>query len=86
MYNYIIGIDDELWDVIEDEPEFEVEEAMVTDKKTLIVTQKNIYKNHHKVKVIIVEALPHAKYAKIRDRSTAKSIFESLCSTYEGNQ
>lgn len=30
--------------------------------------------------------LPHSKYTKIVDKSTAKSIFESLCSTYEGNQ
>jgi hypothetical protein len=38
------------------------------------------------VRGILVEALPHAEYMKIGDRSTAKSIFESLCSTYEGNQ
>lgn len=26
------------------------------------------------------------KYTKIVDKSTSKSIFESLCSTYEGNK
>jgi len=33
-----------------------------------------------------VEALPHAEYMKVGDRSTVKNHFESLCSTYEGNQ
>jgi hypothetical protein len=35
---------------------------------------------------ILVEALPHDEYMKVGDISIAKSIFESLCSTYEGNQ
>jgi len=33
-----------------------------------------------------VRALPHSEYTKIVDMSTAKTIFESLCSIYEGNQ
>jgi len=59
---------------------------MVADRKKLTATQKKIYKKHHKVRGILVEALPHAEYMKIRDKSTAKSVFESLCSTYEGKQ
>jgi hypothetical protein len=44
MYGYIIWIDDELWDVIEDGPDFEIgEEGMVTNRKKLTATQKNIY-------------------------------------------
>ena len=35
---------------------------------------------------IFVDALPHSKYTKIVNRSTAKSIFESMYSTYEGNK
>jgi len=58
---------------------------MVTDRKKLTTTQKKIYKKNHRVRGILVEALPHAEYMKIGDKSTAKSIFESLCSTYEGN-
>jgi len=38
------------------------------------------------VRGILVDALPHSKYRKIVNRSTAKSIFESLHSTYEGNK
>lgn len=32
-----------------------------------------------------MESLPHPGYIKIIDKSTAKTIFESLCATYEGN-
>jgi len=39
MYSYIIGIDDELWNVIEDGPGFEVEEVgMVIDRKKMTTT------------------------------------------------
>lgn len=34
----------------------------------------------------MVNNLPFPKYTKIVEKSTAKSIFDSLCSTYEGNQ
>jgi len=34
----------------------------------------------------LVEAIPHSEYTKIVDKSTSKSIFESLRSAYEGNQ
>jgi hypothetical protein len=52
----------------------------------LTPAQRKIYKKHHRVRGILVDALPHAKYIEIVDRSTAKSIFESLCYTHEGNQ
>lgn len=59
---------------------------MLTDRKKSTATQKKIYKKHHRVRGILVEVLPHTEYTKIGDRSTGKSIFESLYSTYEGNQ
>lgn len=34
----------------------------------------------------MIEVIPHSKYIKIIDKSTAKTIFESLCSTYDVNQ
>lgn len=59
---------------------------MVKDKKNLTPAQKKIYRKHHKVRGILIEALPHYEYIKIIDKSTVKTIFESLCSAYEGNQ
>jgi hypothetical protein len=45
-----------------------------------------INRKHHKVRGILVDSLPHSEYTKIVNISSNKSIFESLCSTYEGNQ
>ena len=87
MYTYIIGLDDELWDILEDGIDIVVDNVgMVADRKTLTPAQKKIYRKHHRVRGILVDALPHTEYLKIINKSTAKTIFESLCSTYQGNQ
>ena len=49
-------------------------------------TQNKIYKKHHIAHGILVETLPFLDYTKIIDKSTGKSIFDSLCATNEGNQ
>ena len=84
MYTRIIGLYDELW---EDGTNFEVDGVgMVTNRNNLTPAQKKVYIRYHRVRVILVESLPYSDYIKIIDKSTAKTIFESLCSTYEGNQ
>lgn len=87
MYTYIIGLDDELWDILEDDINIEFNGVgMVTDRKNLIPTYKKIYRKHNRVRGIVIEALPHSEYIKIINKSTAKTIFKSLCSTYKWNQ
>lgn len=61
------------------------EEGVVADRRSMTVIQNKMYKKHHRVHGILVEALPHVEYMKIGIRSTGKSIFKSLCSTYEEN-
>ena len=86
MYTYIISLDDEMWDILEDGIDFQVNDVgMVSDRKSLTPNHKNIYRKHHRVIGIIVDAFPRSKYIKIIDKSTAKTIFKSLCATYEGN-
>jgi hypothetical protein len=34
----------------------------------------------------MTSALTHAKFLKIVDKSSTKTIWDSLCSTYEGNK
>jgi len=85
MYNHIIDVDDELWDITENGVSFQVDiKGMLLDRKSLIDAQKKIYRNHHRVRGILVEALPHLECTKIVDISTVKSIFESHCSTSKG--
>jgi hypothetical protein len=58
MYNHIIRVYDELWDIIDDGVDFPVDvEGMVVDKKGLTETHRKIYVKHHKVRGILVEFL-----------------------------
>src|SRR4030067_3186383 len=87
LYSHIIGIDDELLDIIEDGIDIEVDdEGKCADRKKLTDEQKKVYKKHHKVRGIMCDAIPHEEFMKISNKSSAKTIFESLCSSYEGNQ
>lgn len=87
MYTHIIGLDDELWDILEHVIDIKVNGVgMVSDIKSLTPSQKKIYRKHHRVRGILVDDLPHYEYIKIIDKFIAKTIFKSLCATYEGNQ
>lgn len=87
MYTHITSLDDELWDILEDDIDILVNGVgMVTDRKSLTPAQKNNNMKHHEVRGILVDALPHSEYIKIIDKSTSRTIFESQCATNEGNQ
>lgn len=87
MYTHIIDLDDQLYDILDDGIDIVVDGVgMLADRKSLTHAQKKIYRKHHRVRRILVDALPHSEYLKILNKSSAKTIFESLCATYEGNQ
>src|ERR1044072_9457971 len=46
---------------------------------------KKTFKNHHKARTILLNAISYAEYEKITNKETAKSIFDSLQVTHEGN-
>lgn len=60
--------------------------GVVADRKILTPDHKKTYRKHHRGKGILFEALPYSEYIKIIYKFIAKTIFETLCSTYEGNQ
>ena len=78
MYSHIIEMDEELWDILE--------EGVALDRKAHTTEQKKLSKKHHLIRRILVAALPHKEYLKMSDKSTAKAMFTSLCSIYEGNK
>ncbi|KEH32849.1 hypothetical protein MTR_3g408370 [Medicago truncatula] len=87
MYSHIIGINEELWDILEDDVDLTLdEEGVAIDRKKHNVAQKKLYKKHHKIRGILVVALPHKEYLKMSEKSTTKVMFKSLCSNYEGNK
>jgi len=87
-YSYIMGLYDELWDVLEDGVGDLAldEERVVIDRKKHTLSQKKLYNKHHKIKGILVAALPRTEYLKMGDKSTAKAMFASLCANYEGSK
>jgi len=88
MYSLIMGLDEELWVVLEDgvgDLALDQEEASI-DRKKHTPAQKKLYKKHHKIIGILVAALPRTEYLKMSDKSTAKVMFASLCANYEGSK
>jgi len=57
-----MGLDEELWDILEDGVGDLVldEEGAAADKKKHTLSQKKIYKKHHKIKGSLVLAIPRA--------------------------
>src|ERR1044072_798017 len=47
--------------------------------------QKKSFKDHHKARTILLNAISYNEYEKITNKETAKSIYDSLQMTHEGN-
>jgi len=90
IYHYINGIDDELWDLIEEGVSIDGigpdGKITLAQKRALSTANKKIFSKHNKVKNIMMSAISHDEYTKIMDRSTAKAMYDSLCATYDGNK
>ncbi|MCI33286.1 aspartyl-tRNA synthetase, partial [Trifolium medium] len=90
IYSHVNGIDDELWDLVEEGVKIENLDddgkLTITRKKALLVADRKIYNKHHKVRDIIIGAITNDEYERITDKSTAKHMYDSLCSTYDGNE
>ena len=88
FYSYIRGLDEELWDILDDgvgDLDLD-EEGVAVDRKKHTLVQKKMYKKHHKIRGSLVSAIPRAEYMKMSDKSTAKAMFASLCANYEGSK
>ena len=88
FYNYVMGLDEELWDILEDDVGDLVldEEGAVIDRKKHTPAQKKLYKKHHTIRGSLVTAIPKVEYMKMSDKSIAKAMFSSLCVNYEGSK
>ena len=86
MYSHIIGGDYDLWDMVEEGVTFENMdgEGVVSyeNRKSFTPDQKKEYKKHHLVKGMMTNGISHDEYLKIVNKTTAKSIWESLKSKY----
>ena len=82
-----MGLDEALWDILEDGVGDLVldEEGAAIDTKKHTPEQKKLYKKHHKIRGSLVTVIPKAEYMKMSDKSTAKAMFAFLCANYEGS-
>jgi len=88
MYIHIMGLDEELWDILEDGVGNLVldEEGVAVDRNKHTPAQKKLYKKYHKIRGILVASIPRTEYMKMSDKSTAKAMFASLCANFEGSK
>jgi len=88
FYSYVMSLDEELWDILEDGVGDLVldEEGAAIDRKKHTPAPKKLYKKHHTFRGSLVTAIPKAEYMKMSDKSTAKAMFASLCANYEGSK
>ncbi|CAJ2647317.1 unnamed protein product [Trifolium pratense] len=90
LYSNITAIDNELWDLVELGVTFEnLNEhgrLPIVERRLLTPTNLKIYNKHHRAKDIVIGAIRHEDYLRIENKSSAKSIFDSMCATYDGNE
>src|SRR3954464_7069640 len=86
LESYFLGLDVDLWDLLMDGYKHPVNASGVKlTRQEMDDDQKKLFKNHHKCKTILLNAISHAEYEKISNRETAHDIYESLKMTHEGN-
>ncbi|MCI33519.1 aspartyl-tRNA synthetase, partial [Trifolium medium] len=86
LYSHIMGIDVDLWDIVEENIQFQNMDAdgviSSANRKALMNEENELYKKHHKAKSILVNSISYLEYLKISDKSSAKSLWDFMCSTY----
>ena len=75
FYSYVLGLDEELWDILECGDLVLDEEGTAINRKKHTPEQKKLYKKHHKIRGSLVTTIPKAEYMKMSDKSTAKAMF-----------
>src|SRR3954463_16662440 len=86
LESYFLGLDGELWDLLMDGYKHPVKATGVRlTRQEMNDDQKKLFKNHHKCRIVLLNAISHAEYEKISNRETAYDIYESLKMTREGN-
>ncbi|XP_050876372.1 uncharacterized protein LOC127080086 [Lathyrus oleraceus] len=82
---FYLGHDIDLWDIVVDGYIYPVDASGNKVERRVMPRQKKDYKNHHKARTILLNAISYNEYENITNKDTAKSIFYSLRMTHEGN-
>src|SRR3954464_9136378 len=86
LESYFLCQDGDLWDLVLDGYRHPINARGVNmSRQEMSDDQKKQFKNHHKSRTILLNAISHVEYEKITNRETAHDIFESLKITHEDN-
>src|SRR3954469_6538239 len=86
LESYFLCLDGDLCDLLVDGYRHPViARGVKMSRQEMSDDQKKQFKNHHKLRTILLNAISHAEYEKITNKETAYNIFESLKMTHEGN-
>src|ERR1044072_628448 len=83
--SFFLGFDMELWEYVTDGYVAPVENEVAIPLSRMTEDQKKQFRNHHKARTILLNSISYSEYEKITDKETAKSIYDSLVMTREGN-
>src|ERR1044072_2937127 len=84
--SFFLGFDVDLWDIVVEGYEHPKDtEGKIVSRSQMTEAQKKKFQNHHKARTILPNPISYAEYEKITNKETAKSIFDSLQMTHEGN-
>src|ERR1044072_1737511 len=73
---FFLGYDVDLWDIVVEGYEHPTDaEGKTISRSQMTDAQKKTFKDHHKARTILLNAISYAEYEKIADKETAKSIF-----------
>src|ERR1044072_106045 len=84
--SFFLGFDFELWELVTEgyeEPKNAEGNAIPLSQMTDL--QKKNFKNHYRARTILLNSISYLEYEKITNKETAKSIYDSLVMTHEGN-
>src|SRR5580765_213999 len=83
--SFFLGFDMELWEYVTDGYVAPVDNEVAIPLSRMNEDQKKQFRNHHKSRTILLNSISYLEYEKITNKETAKSIYDSLVMTHEGN-
>src|ERR1044072_5292743 len=84
--SFFLGFDADLWDLVVDGYEEPRDtNGKIMPRSMMTEDQNKLFKDHHRARAILLNAISYNEYEKITDKGTAKSIYDSLQMTHEEN-
>src|SRR3954471_20243770 len=72
LESYFLGLDGDLWDLLMDGYKHPVNASGVKlTRQGMSDDQKKLFRDHHKCRTVLLNAISHAEYEKISNRETA---------------